>query len=50
MREVAIITGCLLLTAARHWERLGGMDERFFLYGEDAEFSARALRSAASGR
>lgn len=42
VREVPIVTGCLLLTLRRDWELLGGMDERFFLYGEDAEFSARA--------
>ncbi len=44
VREVPIITGCLLLIRRADWELLGGMDERFFLYGEDAEFSARARR------
>lgn len=42
VREVPIITGCLLLTSRRDWDRLGGMDERYFLYGEDADFSRRA--------
>ena len=42
VREVPIITGCLLLTTRTTWEQLGGMDERFFLYGEDADFSHRA--------
>jgi GT2 family glycosyltransferase len=27
------------------WVACGGMDERFFLYGEDAEFSIRARRN-----
>lgn len=45
LREVPIITGCLLLMATAEWNRLGGMDERFFLYGEDAEFSGRAIRA-----
>lgn len=45
VREVPVITGCLLLTSRRAWEALGGMDERFFLYGEDADFSARAIRA-----
>lgn len=45
VREVPIITGCLLLISRADWDLLGGMDERFFLYGEDADFSARA-RSA----
>lgn len=42
VREVPIVTGCLLLISRDDWQRLGGMDERFFLYGEDAEFSLRA--------
>jgi len=42
VREVPIITGCLLLISRENWQRLGGMDERFFLYGEDADFSRRA--------
>ncbi|AYG03713.1 glycosyltransferase [Gryllotalpicola protaetiae] len=46
VREVPVITGCLLLIARFDWNRLGGMDERFFLYGEDADFS---LRAAAAG-
>jgi GT2 family glycosyltransferase len=45
VREVPVITGCLLLMRRADWERLGGMDESFFLYGEDAEFSIRARRS-----
>ena len=42
VREVPVITGCLLLVPRTQWDAIGGMDERFFLYGEDAEFSARA--------
>lgn len=45
VKEVDIVTGCLLLTRRETWTALGGMDERFFLYGEDAEFSARARRA-----
>lgn len=44
VREVPIITGCLLLARRDVWHAIGGMDERFFLYGEDAEFSTRAWR------
>lgn len=44
VREVQIVTGCLLLMRRDQWESLGGMDETFFLYGEDAEFSIRAAR------
>jgi len=42
VREVPVVTGCLLLVRRVDWERIGGLDERFFLYGEDAEFSHRA--------
>lgn len=42
VREVPIVTGCLLLMRRDEWNRLGGMDETFFLYGEDAEFCIRA--------
>jgi N-acetylglucosaminyl-diphospho-decaprenol L-rhamnosyltransferase len=45
VREVPIITGCLLLMRSTDFERLGGMDEDYFLYGEDAEFSMRAGRA-----
>jgi N-acetylglucosaminyl-diphospho-decaprenol L-rhamnosyltransferase len=45
VREVPIITGCLLLIRRDAYERLGGMDEDYFLYGEDAEFSLRAGRA-----
>ncbi|MGB4779617.1 glycosyltransferase family 2 protein [Microbacterium sp.] len=42
VREVPIVTGCLMLVARTDFLALGGMDEEIFLYGEDAEFSARA--------
>lgn len=45
VREVPVVTGCLLLVRRADFERIGGMDERFFLYGEDAEFSIRARRA-----
>ena len=45
VREVPIVTGCLLLIRRTDWEHLGGMDEDYFLYGEDAEFSLRAGRA-----
>ncbi len=42
VREVGVITGCLLLVDRSAWEKLGGLDERYFMYGEDADFSMRA--------
>jgi N-acetylglucosaminyl-diphospho-decaprenol L-rhamnosyltransferase len=46
VREVDIVTGCLLLAPASVWRELGGFDLRFFMYGEDADL---ALRAAALG-
>lgn len=45
VREVPVVTGCLLLVSRADFASVGGMDERFFLYGEDAEFSIRAARA-----
>ena len=42
VREVDIVTGCLLFVTRSRWEELGGFDLRFFMYGEDADFSLRA--------
>ncbi len=42
VREVPVVTGCLLLVRRDAWEALGGMDETYWLYGEDADFSLRA--------
>jgi len=37
-------SGAALLVRRSLLERIGGFDERFFAYGEDAEFGLRALR------
>jgi Polysaccharide biosynthesis protein len=42
VREMDIVTGCLLLAPRSLWEELGGFDTRFFMYGEDADLSLRA--------
>jgi N-acetylglucosaminyl-diphospho-decaprenol L-rhamnosyltransferase len=42
VREVDIVTGCLLLAPRALWQELGGFDPRFFMYGEDADLSLRA--------
>ncbi|MCK9900288.1 glycosyltransferase family 2 protein [Frankia sp. Cpl3] len=45
VREVGVVTGCLLLVRRDLFERLGGFDPRFFMYGEDTDLSMR-VRSA----
>lgn len=42
VREVGIVTGCLLLVPTAVWQQLGGFDERYFMYGEDADLAFRA--------
>jgi N-acetylglucosaminyl-diphospho-decaprenol L-rhamnosyltransferase len=42
VREVGMVTGCLLLIDQTTWQVLGGFDERYFVYGEDADLAARA--------
>jgi N-acetylglucosaminyl-diphospho-decaprenol L-rhamnosyltransferase len=41
-REVPALTGGFLLVDRLLWQRLGGFDTRFFLYGEDVDLSRRA--------
>ena len=42
VRNVGTVTGCLVLVPRALWERLGGFDERFFMYGEDVDLCERA--------
>ncbi len=44
VREVGVITGCFLLAPKTVWDELGGMDERYFMYGEDVDLAMRARR------
>jgi N-acetylglucosaminyl-diphospho-decaprenol L-rhamnosyltransferase len=44
VREVDMITGALLLIAASDWRLLGGLDEAYFVYGEDADLAFRARK------
>jgi GT2 family glycosyltransferase len=43
-RRVDIVTGCLCLAPRTVWDELGGFDETFFMYGEDADLAARARK------
>ncbi|MFN0115279.1 MAG: glycosyltransferase family 2 protein [Paracoccaceae bacterium] len=47
VREVDIVSGCFFLTERSFWQSLGGFDPRYFLYGEEADFCARARRAGA---
>jgi GT2 family glycosyltransferase len=35
-------TGCALAVRAALWQRLGGLDERYYIYAEDVDLSLRA--------
>ncbi|NAZ85178.1 glycosyltransferase family 2 protein, partial [Kineococcus indalonis] len=43
VRDVGVVSGAFLLASRATWEALGGFDEAFFMYCEDADLSARAL-------
>lgn len=45
VREVGLITGCLLLAPRCVWRELGGFDLRFFMYAEDADLALRAMKA-----
>lgn len=41
-REVDIVSGCLFLISRKTWDRLGGFDPVFRMYGEEADLCLRA--------
>jgi len=43
LREVSFVTGCMILFRASMLDVIGGEDERFFMYLDDIELSARIL-------
>lgn len=49
-REVDIVTGCFLLIRRDFWERLGGFDPAFVMYGEEADLCLRARAAGARPR
>lgn len=42
VREVDIVSGCYFLVDRDLWQRLGGFDPLFFMYGEEADLCLRA--------
>lgn len=47
VREVDIVSGCLLLIRRELWQLLGGFEPAFFMYGEEADLCLRARRLGA---
>ncbi len=41
MREVEVVTGCFMLVRSKAIERVGRLDERFFVYGEETDWCYR---------
>jgi len=46
-REVGAVSGGFLLVDRELWVQLGGLDEAFFMYGEDIDFALRARAAGA---
>ncbi|MCE6950265.1 glycosyltransferase family 2 protein [Cereibacter sphaeroides] len=42
VREVDIVVGCFMMVPRELWNRLGGFDLRYFMYGEEADLCLRA--------
>ena len=49
-REVDIVSGCFLLIDRPLWDRLGGFDPAFVMYGEEADLCLRARAFGARPR
>jgi len=45
VKEIGYATGCCLLTSRAVIERVGMLDETYFMYGEDADWSLRVRRA-----
>lgn len=44
VRAVDIVVGCFLMIPTALWRELGGFDEKYFMYGEEADLCLRAAR------
>lgn len=44
-RKIDYVSGCAMLIKKAVWEKIGFLDERFFLYYEDVDYCLRATRA-----
>ena len=44
VREVDIVVGCFFLLRRSLWEELGGFNNKYFMYGEEADMCLRAAK------
>ena len=42
--EVEMLQGCFFLTSRRLWNKLEGLDETFFMYGEEGDYCLKAIQ------
>lgn len=49
-REVDIVVGCFLMIDMALWERLGGFDPTFYMYGDEVDLCLRARKLGARPR
>lgn len=47
VRSVDVVTGCFFLIERSLWQRLGGFDPTYFMYGEEADLCLRAHKLGA---
>jgi hypothetical protein len=45
VQDVETVAGCFMLVRRTAWEWVGGLDESFFMYGEEAEWCHRLRRA-----
>lgn len=43
--DIQVLSGCFLMVPRRVWDTVGGLDERFFIYAEDADWCKRIRQS-----
>lgn len=48
VRNVDMVTGCFFLITKDFWDELGGFDEKFVMYGEEADLCWRARSAGAN--